>query len=61
MEGHKDIEKVVDKVIYIPRTMPLIAPVLAVVPLQLLSYYIAKTRGCDIDKPRNLAKAVTVE
>ena len=61
MEGHKDIEKVVDKVIYIPRTMPLLAPVLAVVPLQLLSYYIAKTRGCDIDKPRNLAKAVTVE
>ncbi|WP_300383817.1 glutamine--fructose-6-phosphate transaminase (isomerizing) [Clostridium sp.] len=61
MEGHKDIEKVVEKVIYIPRTMPLLAPVLAVVPLQLLSYYIAKTRGCDIDKPRNLAKAVTVE
>ena len=61
MEGHKDIEKVVDKVIYIPRIMPLLAPVLAVVPLQLLSYYIAKSRGCDIDKPRNLAKAVTVE
>ena len=61
MEGHDYIEKIVDDVIYIPRVIPILAPVLAVVPLQLLSYYIAKGRGCDIDKPRNLAKAVTVE
>ncbi|MFU0824247.1 glutamine--fructose-6-phosphate transaminase (isomerizing) [Clostridium sp.] len=61
MEGHDHIEKIVNDVIYIPRVTPILAPVLAVVPLQLLSYYIAKGRGCDIDKPRNLAKAVTVE
>jgi len=61
MEGHDTIEKVVDNVIYIPRVSPILAPVLSVVPLQLFSYYIAKARGCDIDKPRNLAKAVTVE
>lgn len=61
MEGHDTIEKVVDNVIYIPRVNPILAPVLSVVPLQLFSYYIAKARGCDIDKPRNLAKAVTVE
>lgn len=61
MEGHDTIEKVVDNVIYIPRVSPLLAPVLSVVPLQLFSYHIAKSRGCDIDKPRNLAKAVTVE
>lgn len=61
MEGHDTIEKVVDNVIYIPRVSPILAPVLSVVPLQLFSYHIAKARGCDIDKPRNLAKAVTVE
>lgn len=61
MEGHDYIEKVVDDVIYIPRVMPVLAPVLSVIPLQLFSYYVAKARGCDIDKPRNLAKAVTVE
>lgn len=61
MEGHDYIEKVVDNVIYIPRVMPVLAPVLSVIPLQLFSYYVAKARGCDIDKPRNLAKAVTVE
>jgi glucosamine--fructose-6-phosphate aminotransferase (isomerizing) len=61
MEGHDHIEKIVNDVIYIPRVTPTLAPVLAVIPLQLLSYYIAKGRGCDIDKPRNLAKAVTVE
>ena len=61
MEGHVAIENVVDSVIYIPRVNPILAPVLSVIPLQLFSYYIAKARGCDIDKPRNLAKAVTVE
>jgi len=50
-----------DYVINIPETNSLISPVLSVVPLQLLSYYIAKNKGLDVDKPRNLAKSVTVE
>jgi len=61
MSGIKDIEKVVDHVLEIPRTHPLLAPVLAVVPLQLLAYRMAVARGCDVDQPRNLAKSVTVE
>lgn len=50
-----------DFVINIPETNPLISPVLSVIPLQLLSYYISKNKGLDVDKPRNLAKSVTVE
>lgn len=50
-----------DSVIMIPETNPLISPILSVIPLQLLSYYISKNKGLDIDKPRNLAKSVTVE
>ena len=60
-EGTKGMDEVLDDVIYIPRTLDMFAPVLSVAVLQLLSYYIAKDRGCDIDKPRNLAKSVTVE
>ena len=60
-EENKDIEKVMDAVIYIPRTIDILAPVLAIVPLQLLAYYVAVQKGCDVDKPRNLAKSVTVE
>lgn len=60
-EGNKDIEGVVDGVIYIPNTNPILTPVLSVVPLQLIAYYMAKQKGCDVDKPRNLAKSVTVE
>lgn len=60
-EGTQGMEEVLDDIIYIPRTLDMFAPVLSVVVLQLLSYYIAKDRGCDIDKPRNLAKSVTVE
>ncbi|MBU3104786.1 glutamine--fructose-6-phosphate transaminase (isomerizing) [Clostridium gasigenes] len=60
-EGDKDIEGVVDGVIYIPNTNPILTPVLSVVPLQLIAYYMAKEKGCDVDKPRNLAKSVTVE
>jgi glucosamine--fructose-6-phosphate aminotransferase (isomerizing) len=48
-------------VIYVPKTLPLLAPVVNVIPLQLLSYHIAVRRGCDVDQPRNLAKSVTVE
>ena len=49
------------KVINIPETDPRLAPVLSIIPLQLLSYYISKAKGLDVDKPRNLAKSVTVE
>lgn len=60
-EGNTDIEKTVDSAIYIPKTIDILTPVLSVVPLQLLSYYMAIQKGCDVDKPRNLAKSVTVE
>src|SRR5467141_778915 len=60
-EGDKDIGKVVDNVIYVPAVPPLFAPVPVVVALQLFSYHVARIRGCAIDKPRNLAKSVTVE
>lgn len=61
MEGNDTIEKTVDKALYIPRTLNILAPVLSIIPLQLLSYYVAVQKGCDVDKPRNLAKSVTVE
>lgn len=61
LKGDAQIDKYVDHVIFIPATDKLLAPILAVLPLQLLSYYAAVTRGCDVDKPRNLAKSVTVE
>lgn len=60
-EGHPNIEKVADDVIYIPKSSSALSPLLTSVPLQLLSYYVAVARGCDVDKPRNLAKSVTVE
>lgn len=59
--GDKQLEKYVDHTILIPRTEKYLAPILSVIPLQLLAYYAAITRGCDVDKPRNLAKSVTVE
>lgn len=60
-EGDKESKEVCNEVIYIPRTHELLTPVLSVVPLQLIAYYVAKQKGCDVDKPRNLAKSVTVE
>ncbi len=59
--GNTEVERVADYVIYIPRTNPYFANSLAVIPLQIFSYYVAIARGCDVDKPRNLAKSVTVE
>ncbi len=59
--GDQQIAKYVDHTILIPKTDKYLAPILAVIPLQLLAYYAAVTRGCDVDKPRNLAKSVTVE
>ncbi len=60
-EGDGEVAKKVDDVIYIPDTLYCLEPLLTVIPLQLLSYHIAVLRGCDVDKPRNLAKSVTVE
>jgi len=60
-EGDKGIQKVADDVIYLPSALEALYPILACVPLQLFAYHIAVARGCDVDKPRNLAKSVTVE
>jgi glucosamine--fructose-6-phosphate aminotransferase (isomerizing) len=60
-EGDDAIRKKVDHVIYVPEASPLLAPIINIMPLQLLSYHIAVRRGCDVDQPRNLAKSVTVE
>lgn len=60
-QGDDEMEKYVDHVIKVPETDELLIPILTVIPLQLLAYYAAITRGCDVDKPRNLAKSVTVE
>jgi glucosamine--fructose-6-phosphate aminotransferase (isomerizing) len=60
-QGNERITKEVNEVIYVPPTLEPLFPLLAVLPLQLLAYHIAVARGCDVDKPRNLAKSVTVE
>ena len=60
-EKNTEVEKAADKVIYIPNVDDIVSSILTVLPLQLLSYYVAVERGCDVDKPRNLAKSVTVE
>ena len=60
-EGDQEIEKLADHIIEIPSCDELIAPILANIPLQLLSYHIANKKGCNVDQPRNLAKSVTVE
>ena len=60
-EGDKEITSIVDKVFYIPKTLDILYPILSVIPLQLFAYHIADRLGCDVDKPRNLAKSVTVE
>jgi len=61
MAGDEEVGKSVDKVITIPRVSPFLAPIIAVIPLQLLAYYASVARGNDVDNPRNLAKSVTVE
>jgi glucosamine--fructose-6-phosphate aminotransferase (isomerizing) len=60
-DGDQAIEEKADRVIFVPEAPPLLAPIINVMPLQLLSYHIAGRRGCDVDQPRNLAKSVTVE
>ena len=60
-EGNTELEQSADQVVYIPKTLSILLPALLVIPLQLLAYYTAVEKGCDVDKPRNLAKSVTVE
>ncbi|MCE9540951.1 glutamine--fructose-6-phosphate transaminase (isomerizing) [Candidatus Kaiserbacteria bacterium] len=60
-EGDEEIAKLVDDVIYVPETLEMLSPILNVVPLQLFAYYVAKEKGFNVDRPRNLAKSVTVE
>ncbi|PIS17189.1 MAG: glutamine--fructose-6-phosphate transaminase (isomerizing) [Candidatus Nealsonbacteria bacterium CG09_land_8_20_14_0_10_42_14] len=60
-QGNEEIRKLVDDVIYIPKTLEMLTPILSVIPLQLFAYHMGVLRGCDVDKPRNLAKSVTVE
>mgnify|MGYP001230994941 CR=1 FL=1 len=61
LEGNRELDRAADSVFEIPRTAPILTPALSVIPLQLLAYYTALARGNDVDKPRNLAKSVTVE
>ena len=60
-EGDTGIRRYSDHVIYVPDTLEPLQPLLSVVPLQLIAYHAAVARGCNVDKPRNLAKSVTVE
>src|SRR5581483_1092333 len=60
-EGDEEIKEAADNVVFVPPAPELLLPILEVAPLQLLAYYIAVKRGCDVDQPRNLAKSVTVE
>ncbi len=61
VDGDEEIKEKADDILYIPHTTESLSPILAVIPLQLLAYYIAIKRGCHVDQPRNLAKSVTVE
>jgi glucosamine--fructose-6-phosphate aminotransferase (isomerizing) len=60
-EGNGDLGDLVDHQLKVPKTQPLLSPIVTSIPLQLLAYHIAVLRGCDVDRPRNLAKSVTVE
>lgn len=60
-EGNEEIKNQADDVIYIPKTLEMLSPILSVIPLQLFAYYFSAAKGFDVDKPRNLAKSVTVE
>ena len=61
LEGNRRILTEADDAVYVPRTDPLLLPIPEMIPMQLFAYYVAKENGCDIDKPKNLAKSVTVE
>jgi glucosamine--fructose-6-phosphate aminotransferase (isomerizing) len=59
--GDEDAAEIADDVIHVPAVADFVQPIVTAIPLQLLAYHIAVLRGCDVDKPRNLAKSVTVE
>ena len=61
LEGDTELARLCERMIYVPTVHPIFSPIPVTVVLQLLSYYVAKKRGCSIDKPKNLAKSVTVE
>ena len=60
-EGDEQVKKIADSVLEIPQTLNALVPLLSVLPLQILAYYVAVDKGLDVDMPRNLAKSVTVE
>ena len=60
-QGNEKIKDAADDVIYIPKTLEMLTPILSTIPLQLFAYHMAVLNGRDVDKPRNLAKSVTVE
>ncbi|MDP8313575.1 MAG: SIS domain-containing protein, partial [Candidatus Celaenobacter antarcticus] len=60
-EPSNGLESLADDIIFVPRTLPALTPLLTVIPLQLFAYHVAVQRGLDVDQPRNLAKSVTVE
>ena len=60
-EGDRDLAGKVDHLIEVPETDEMLSPLINTIPMQLISYYLAVRRGCDVDQPRNLAKSVTVE
>ena len=60
-EGNTDIESLTSDILYVPKTIEMLQPILNVIPLQLFAYYFAKEKGLNVDRPRNLAKSVTVE
>ena len=60
-EKDAELERLAEEVMYVPSTLPLLSPIITTVPLQLIAYHAALARGHDVDKPRNLAKSVTVE
>jgi glucosamine--fructose-6-phosphate aminotransferase (isomerizing) len=60
-EGDKEIKDLADDVIFIPKTLEMLSPILAIIPLQLVAYYFAVEKDLNVDRPRNLAKSVTVE
>ena len=61
LEGNRRIFAEADDVVFVPVSDPLLIPITEIVPLQLFAYHVARENGCDIDKPKNLAKSVTVE
>jgi glucosamine--fructose-6-phosphate aminotransferase (isomerizing) len=60
-EGSSEIGEAADQTLFVPRTEWILQPIVAIVPLQLLAYHIAREKGLNVDQPRNLAKTVTVE